>query len=102
MEILKNISVPTGNILIVQGDKGSLECLSIGNYGKQSNIKADFLGLRDEINDVKHINMVPLEEKWVVTISSQYGCSMGCDFCDVPKEEDESRITCGNAILSLE
>jgi len=26
-----------------------------------------------------------LEEKWVITISTQYGCSMNCKFCDVPK-----------------
>jgi 23S rRNA (adenine2503-C2)-methyltransferase len=28
---------------------------------------------------------MPLSEKWVITISTQYGCSMGCKFCDVPK-----------------
>jgi 23S rRNA (adenine2503-C2)-methyltransferase len=27
---------------------------------------------------------MPLSEKWVITISTQYGCSMGCTFCDVP------------------
>lgn len=85
MEILKNIEVPTGNILIVSGERGKLECLSIGDYGKKANIKADFLGLTEEINGVEHNLMLPLEEKWVVTISSQYGCSMGCAFCDVPK-----------------
>ena len=26
-----------------------------------------------------------MEEKWVITISTQYGCSIGCNFCDVPK-----------------
>ena len=29
--------------------------------------------------------MLPLTEKWVITISTQYGCSMNCKFCDVPK-----------------
>ena len=29
--------------------------------------------------------MLPLTEKWVCTISTQYGCSVGCRFCDVPK-----------------
>jgi 23S rRNA (adenine2503-C2)-methyltransferase len=29
--------------------------------------------------------LLPLSEKWVCTISTQYGCSMGCRFCDVPK-----------------
>ena len=83
--ILKNVAVPTGNILIVQGEYGrELECLSIGDYGKQANIKADFLGLTDEINGVKADTIMPLTEKWVITISTQYGCSMRCKFCDVP------------------
>lgn len=85
MKILKNIKVPTGNILIVEGELGKLECLSIGDYGKEKNLKADFMGLNKEINGVSHGNLLSLEEKWVITISSQYGCSMGCKFCDVPK-----------------
>lgn len=85
MKILKNIEVPTGNILIVDGEKGSLEMLSIGDYGKDVNLKADFMGLSREIKKVEHTKMLPLEEKWVITISTQYGCSMGCNFCDVPQ-----------------
>lgn len=84
MKTLKNISVPTGNICIGQGSHGKLEFLSIGDYGKSKNIKADFLGLQDEINGVPNGDIMPLSEKWVITISSQYGCSMGCSFCDVP------------------
>lgn len=38
-----------------------------------------------EIEHVEHQNMLPLSEKWVITISTQYGCSMNCRFCDVPK-----------------
>jgi 23S rRNA (adenine2503-C2)-methyltransferase len=83
--VLKNIKVPTGNILIVEGEKGKLECLSIGDYGKSANIKADFLGLHDEINGVPDGKVMPLTEKWVITISTQYGCSMNCRFCDVPR-----------------
>lgn len=85
MKIIKNIEVPTGNILIIEGDAGNLECLSIGDYGKDVNIKADFLGLSRDIGHVEHTDMLPLEDKWVITISSQYGCSMNCKFCDVPK-----------------
>lgn len=85
MKVLQNISVPTGNILIVQGDHGKLEMLSLGDYGKDVNLKADCLGLSREINEVKHTTLMPLTEKWVITISTQYGCSMGCLFCDVPK-----------------
>lgn len=84
MEIIKNIEVPTGNILVVSGEKGKLECLSIGDYGKEHNVKADFLGISREINGVPNTKTMALSEKWVVTISTQYGCSMGCMFCDVP------------------
>lgn len=85
MEILKNLKVPTGNILIVNGDKGKLECVSLGDYGKDANLKASFLGLDRPIERVEHQELLPLEDKWVVTISTQYGCSMNCVFCDVPK-----------------
>lgn len=81
MEIIKNIKVPTGNILIGQGNKGPIEFLSIGDYGKEKNLKADFLGLSKEINGVPHGDLLPLEDKWVITISTQYGCNMGCRFC---------------------
>ncbi len=83
--IQKNIKVPTGNICIMQGEFGKLEFLSIGDYGKHQSIKADFLGISDEINGVPNGSIMPLEEKWVITISTQYGCSMNCTFCDVPK-----------------
>jgi len=85
MKILQNINVPTGNILIVKGDKGKLEMLSIGDYGKEVNLKCDALGLTRDIKKVEHTKMLPLEKKWVITISTQYGCSMNCKFCDVPK-----------------
>lgn len=85
MKIIRNIEVPTGNILIVEGEKGRLECLSLGDYGKDVNIKCDALGLSRELSPVRHTFLLPLTEKWVATVSTQYGCSMGCSFCDVPK-----------------
>jgi 23S rRNA (adenine2503-C2)-methyltransferase len=85
MKVIRNIKVPTGNILIVKGKKGNLEMLSLGDYGKDVNVKCDSMGLFREIDKVEHTRLLPLTEKWVVTISTQYGCSMGCQFCDVPK-----------------
>lgn len=77
MKIERNVSVPTGNICIARGEKGLLEFLSIGDYGKDINL--------NQGKKVEHCNIMPLEEKWVITISTQYGCSMNCKFCDVPK-----------------
>lgn len=85
MKITKTIKVPTGEIYVAQGEKGLLEFLTVGDYGKDANIKADFLGITRELNGVPNGKPMPLTEKWVVTISTQYGCSMGCKFCDVPK-----------------
>lgn len=85
MKILKTIKVPTGEIYVAEGRKGKIEFLTVGDYGKDSNIKADFLGITRELNGVPNGEPMPLTEKWVITISTQYGCSMNCIFCDVPK-----------------
>jgi 23S rRNA (adenine2503-C2)-methyltransferase len=85
MKILRNIVVPTGNILVVEGELGKLEMLSLGDYGKEVNVKCDAMGLTREISKVEHHELLPLEEKWVITISTQYGCRENCRFCDVPK-----------------
>lgn len=81
MKILENIAVPTGNILIVEGEYGKLEMLSLGDYGKDHNLKCDAIGLSRELTKVEHTKMLPLEEKWVITISTQYGCICDCKFC---------------------
>ncbi|MHC4644183.1 MAG: Fe-S-oxidoreductase [Planctomycetota bacterium] len=85
MQIIERIPVPTGDILIVQGARGKLEMLSLGDYGKDVNLKSDALGLTRDLGRVEHTALLPLEKKWVITISTQYGCSMRCQFCDVPK-----------------
>ncbi len=36
--IQKNVEVPTGNICVVKGERGLLECLSLGDYGKDVNL----------------------------------------------------------------
>jgi len=77
--------VPTGDILVVNGEKGKLELVSLGDYGKAVNVKCDAMGLTNKPKQVKHTEMLSLSEKWVITISTQYGCSMNCTFCDVPK-----------------
>lgn len=72
----------TGKIYV--DPERQLEFLTVGDYGKENNIKADFLGLHKEIHGVAHHD-VDLSEKWVATISTQHGCPMRCQFCDCPK-----------------
>lgn len=78
MQILQQIEVPTGHILTMQGAKGRVETVSMGDYGKDVNLNKDL-----RVDD--HYPLLPLTDKWVITISTQYGCSMGCQFCDVPR-----------------
>lgn len=62
----------------------ALEYLYVGDYGKENNIKASFLGYDKRIDKVEH-KPVDITDKLVVTVSSQKGCPMNCNFCDCPK-----------------
>lgn len=80
--MIETILTHTGKIYVDRERK--LEFLTVGDYGKENNIKASFLGLEKEIHGVQHHD-VDLSEKWVATISTQKGCPMKCQFCDCPK-----------------
>lgn len=97
----------TGNI--ISDSNLNLEYLFVGDYGKENNIKADFLGYTKRIEKVEH-QEVNLQDKLVVTISSQKGCCMNCNFCDCPKygfkgncskAEMLSEITTGIALSGI-
>jgi len=79
---MKIIDTHTGKIFV--DTAAQLEFLTVGDYGKENNIKASFLGLNKEIHGVQH-HPVDLTKKWVATISTQKGCPMKCKFCDCPK-----------------
>lgn len=80
--MIKEFKTRTGAIFCDTDKK--MEYLYVGDYGKENNIKADFLGFKKEINQVAH-HKVDLKDKMVVTISTQKGCPMNCMFCDCPK-----------------
>lgn len=79
---MKIVKTHTGKIYVDTDRK--LEFLTVGDYGKENNIKADFLGLHKEINGVANTE-VDLTKKLVATISTQKGCPMRCKFCDCPR-----------------
>lgn len=85
--------IPTGYLFVDEYSKGPLETLSIGDYGKKYNVKADFLGFTDDIKGVPNTYCMPLSEKWVITVSTQYGCVMKCNFCDVPNVKFKGNVT---------
>lgn len=95
---MKIIKTHTGKIY-VDSDK-QLEFLTVGDYGKENNIKANFLGLTKEINGVKNTD-VDLTDKWVATISTQKGCPMKCKFCDCPKYGFHGNATVEEFVMRL-
>jgi 23S rRNA (adenine2503-C2)-methyltransferase len=99
---MKKYSLPTGYLIVDEYEKGKLETLSIGDYGKQYNVKADFLGYNKEIEGVPNTYCMPLSEKWVVTLSTQYGCVMKCNFCDVPNVPWGGNVTQQDLFQQLE
>lgn len=80
MRILTN----TNTGCIISDTELCLEYLYVGDYGKENNIKADFLGYTKRIEKVEH-RPVDITDKLVVTVSTQKGCPMKCNFCDCPK-----------------
>jgi len=94
MAVVLNLEVPTGNILVVQTQQGMLECLSLSDYGADVNLNQD-----KPVQDAT--SLLPLSEKWVITISTQYGCSMGCTFCDVPKVGPGKNADCADLLRQV-
>ena len=78
------VRIETRTGCIMYDTEKTLEYLYVGDYGKENNIKADFLGFTKKINGVQH-KAVDFTKKLVVTISTQKGCPMNCMFCDCPK-----------------
>lgn len=93
MSIKNKYTIPTGYLFTGDYSKGQLETLSIGDYGKDKNVKADFLGYTKEVEGVPNTYCMPLSEKWVITVSTQYGCPMKCTFCDVPNVKFKGNAT---------
>lgn len=96
-ELIK-VKTNTGVIFVDQDKK--LEFLYVGDYQKENNIKADFLGLKKEIKTVKH-QEVDLRYKIVITISTQKGCPMKCKFCDVPLYKYSGNISKEDLIYQI-
>lgn len=99
--IANKYTIPTGYLFTGEYSRGLLETLSIGDYGKPYNVKADFLGYTRPLEGVPNVHCMPLSEKWVVTVSTQYGCPMKCTFCDVPNIEFKGNASFTDLQLQL-
>ena len=97
--MIEVVKTHTGKIYVDREKR--LEFLTVGDYGKENNIKANFLGLTKEINGVANTE-VDLTKKWVATISTQHGCPMKCKFCDCPKYGFYGNVNAENLQYQIE
>lgn len=66
MDIVSIQGIESAAIIVMEGDKGRLEVVSG----------------RDTLKGEKSERLLPFKEKWNLSISSQYGCGIGCEHCD--------------------
>lgn len=86
MITLKDIvELPSGRIFICEtidskGDPYIVECTEMQDVTGKENPQ---VLVTDDV-DLIRANLVPHEQKWLMTVSTQFGCGYQCRFCDVP------------------
>jgi 23S rRNA (adenine2503-C2)-methyltransferase len=98
MDISNVLYLPSGRIFLIKTDDGyTIESTEMRDVNTRCSIE-----VRNTLDP--HIiwkNLVPYEKKWLLTVSTQKGCSHDCKFCDVAsmpfkgnlsQEEIESQI----------
>lgn len=76
--------LPSGRIFVVELPEGDLiECTEMRDVSMKGKTHREVREASDPRVVWKHL--VPYEEKWLLTVSTQIGCPHKCQFCDVPK-----------------
>jgi len=92
MKIKDVLYLPSGRIFLSETDDGylieSTEMRDVSVDGKEHQ---DVRTSLDPHVIWKHL--VPYEDKWLLTVSTQKGCSYNCNFCDVAPLEFKGNLT---------
>lgn len=80
--LIKNVCyLPSGRVFIVDCDGYLIECTEMRDVAIQGKIHSEVRTSLDPHVIWKHL--VPYEDKWLLTVSTQKGCTHKCKFCDV-------------------
>ncbi len=79
---IKNVCyLPSGRIFLVDIDGYLIECTEMRDVAVDGKLHAEVRQSQDPHVIWKHL--VPYEKKWLLTVSTQFGCVHDCLFCDV-------------------
>ena len=76
--------LPSGRVFLLESEDGyPIECTEMRDVSVGGK---DHFEVRNTLNPhVVWRHLVPYEDKWLLTVSTQKGCVHKCSFCDVPK-----------------
>ncbi len=81
---IKNVCyLPSGRIFLVDLNGYLIECTEMRDVAVDGKLHAEVRQSQDPHVIWKHL--VPYEDKWLLTVSTQLGCTHNCLFCDVAK-----------------
>lgn len=82
MKIENVLYLPSGRIFLVRTDDNYLiECTEMRDVAVDGKLHKEVRETQDPHIIWKHL--VPYEKKWLLTVSTQKGCTHNCKFCDV-------------------
>jgi 23S rRNA (adenine2503-C2)-methyltransferase len=81
MEIKNVLYLPSGRIFIIDCDGYVIESTEMRDVAIQGKVHSEVRTTNDPKIIWKHL--VPFRDKWLLTVSTQKGCTHNCKFCDV-------------------
>lgn len=79
---IKNVCyLPSGRIFLIDVKDYLIECTEMRDVAVEGKLHEEVRQSQDPHVIWKHL--VPYEKKWLLTVSTQFGCTHNCLFCDV-------------------
>lgn len=92
MNLKHALYLPSGRIFLLETQSGYLiECTEMRDVAIDGKLHAEVREATDPRIIWKHL--VPYDKKWLLTVSTQRGCTFNCKFCDVAKLPFEGNLT---------
>jgi hypothetical protein len=90
MELERILNLPSGRIFLIRADDGYLiEATEMQDVTTEGKNHAEVRTTNDPHVIWRHL--VPHRDKWLLTVSTQRGCTHNCQFCDAGVSMDSNQ-----------